>query len=291
MIAQLVFGVELQPQQDAEARAQRRAEQAGTRGGADKGEGPDLHDVGARRRALPDDDVELVVFERGVELLFEHRLHAVDFVEEEHLPFAQIGEDRRQVALDLQRRARGLLETDVQLVGDDGGEGGLAQPGRAEEQYVIERLAAGLRRLERDGQLFLGFRLADELAQPARAQLQLEVLLFVGARGADQSFPGVSRNGSFLVGWSGELSRAIAMVTRSVAGAGGPGKIRLHSRELVQSPPENGNETTHRKIVAVYSRLRRPPFPVGCSLNPQQNKHLRCGNEVANTTPSKVPTS
>jgi hypothetical protein len=58
--------------------------------------------VGARRRALADDDVELVVLEGGVELFFQHRLHAVDFVEEEHLALAQVGEDGGQVALDLQ---------------------------------------------------------------------------------------------------------------------------------------------------------------------------------------------
>ena len=83
--AEFVVGVELEAQQDAEAGAQRRGEQAGARGGGDEGEGLDLHDVGARGGALADDDVELVVLERGVELFFEHGLQAVDFVEEEDL--------------------------------------------------------------------------------------------------------------------------------------------------------------------------------------------------------------
>ena len=186
--AQLVFGVELEAQQDAEAGAQGRAEQAGPRGGADEGEGPNLHDVGARGGALADDDVELVVLERGVELFFEDGLQAVDLVEEEHLALAQVGEDGGEVALDLQRGAGGLLEADVELVGDDGGQGGFAQAGRAEEEHVIEGFAAGFGGFERDGQLLLGFGLADELAQPAGAQLELEALLFVGARGADQPF-------------------------------------------------------------------------------------------------------
>jgi len=59
--------------------------------------------VGARRRALADDDVELVVLERGVEFFFKHRLHAVNLVEEQYLAFAQIGKDRSEVALNLQR--------------------------------------------------------------------------------------------------------------------------------------------------------------------------------------------
>ena len=67
MIFEIVVGVELQPQHDAEARAQRRGEQSGARGGTDEGEGRHVDGVGARRRTLADDDVELVVFERRVE--------------------------------------------------------------------------------------------------------------------------------------------------------------------------------------------------------------------------------
>ncbi len=161
---------------------------SGPRGGADKGERPDLHDVRARGRPLPDDDVELVVFEGGVELFFQHRLHAVDLVEKQHLPFAQVGQDRGEVALDLQCRSRGLLERHIQFVGDDGGQRGFAQARRTEEQDVIQSFAAGLCGFQRDGQLLLGFGLADELAQPARTQLQLKTLFFFSARGADEPF-------------------------------------------------------------------------------------------------------
>ena len=83
--------------------------------------------MGPCRRSLTDDDVQLVVLERGVELLFEYRLQAVDLVQKEDLTFAQVGQDGGQVALDLQRRAGGLLEADVQLVGDDGRQRRLAQ--------------------------------------------------------------------------------------------------------------------------------------------------------------------
>ena len=38
--------------------------------------------------------------------------------------------------------------------GDDLGERGLAEAGRAEEQDVVERLAAALRRLDEDAQVF-----------------------------------------------------------------------------------------------------------------------------------------
>ena len=149
--AQLVVGVELQAEEDSEAASQGRRQQAGARGGGDEGEGANLHDVGARGGALADDDVQLVVLQRGVELFFEDGLQAVDLVEEEDLALAQVGEDGGEVTLDLQGGAGGLLEADVELVGDDGGQRGFAQAGRAEEEDVVERFAAGVGGFECDG--------------------------------------------------------------------------------------------------------------------------------------------
>ena len=140
--------------------------------------------MGARRGALADDDVEFVVFECGVEFFFEDSLDAMDFVEEEDLFFAQIGEDGGEIALDLERGTGSLLEAYVHFVGDDGGEGGFAQAGRAEEEYVVEGFAAGFGGFEGDAELFLGFGLADEFAEPAGAQLEFEAVFFAGANGA-----------------------------------------------------------------------------------------------------------
>ena len=107
---QFFFRIELQPQQNPEPRAQRRAQQSRPRSRADKRERPNLHHMRSRRRSLPNDDVQLVVLERGVELLFQHRLQAVNFIEKKHLPLAQVGQYRRQVALDHQRRPRTSAE-------------------------------------------------------------------------------------------------------------------------------------------------------------------------------------
>ena len=82
MIAQIFVAVKLQAQDDSEARTQWRREQAGARGGADEGERLHVHGVSAGGRALSDDDVEFVIFERGVEQFFERGLEAVDFVDE-----------------------------------------------------------------------------------------------------------------------------------------------------------------------------------------------------------------
>ncbi len=42
-------------------------------------------------------------------------------------------------------------KANIELVGDDGGEGGFAEAGRSEEEDVVEGLAAGLGGLEGDG--------------------------------------------------------------------------------------------------------------------------------------------
>ena len=52
----------------------------------------------ARRRPLPDDDVELEVLHRRIEHLLDDAVQAVDLVDEEHVAALEVGEDRREVA-------------------------------------------------------------------------------------------------------------------------------------------------------------------------------------------------
>ena len=49
----------------------------------------------------------------------------------------------------------------------------LPKPGRPVEQHVIHRLAALLRRLDGDGEIFLDLRLPREIGEPARAAARL----------------------------------------------------------------------------------------------------------------------
>ena len=94
----------------------------------------------------------------------------MDLVEEEDLAFAEIGEDGGEVALDLEGGAGGLLEADVELVGDDGGESGFAEAGGTGEEDVVEGFAAGFGGFEGDGELLFGFGLADEFLEAAGAE-------------------------------------------------------------------------------------------------------------------------
>ena len=191
--------------------------------------------MGARGGALADDDVELVVLERGVELFFEDGLEAVDLVEEEDLAFAQVGEDGGEVALDLQRGAGGLLEADAELVGDDGGEGGLAEAGRAEEEDVVEGFAAGSGGFEGDGELLLGLGLADELGEAVGAELELERGVVVDAAGGDEAVglgAGMERRPGFCVGCI-HTGDGIAFAACRKAGRGEPADGGGYARKVV----------------------------------------------------------
>ena len=65
----------------------------------------------------------------------------------------------------------------AELLADDVREARLAEPRRPDEQDVVERLLAGLRRLERDVELLLDPLLADELVERARAERALDLVV------------------------------------------------------------------------------------------------------------------
>ena len=97
----------------------------------------------------------------------------MDFVDEERLPRLEIGDDGHEVAHLLQGRPRGLAEARIHLVGDDVGQGGLAEAGRTEEEDVIERLAALACRLDGDLQVRFDLLLADVLVELSRTKRKL----------------------------------------------------------------------------------------------------------------------
>src|SRR6185436_11046250 len=66
---------------------------------------------------------------------------------------------------------------------------GLAETRRPDEQYVIERLAPGPRRLDEHRQVGTGLLLADELGQPLRAQRAIRSV-FLAAFGHHQAAGG-----------------------------------------------------------------------------------------------------
>ena len=124
----------------------------------------------ARRRPGADDQVELEVLHRRIENFLDRRVEAMNLVDEQHVARLEIGELRGEVARLGDHRAGGGAEVDAELARDDLRQRRLAQPRRADEQHVVERLAARLGQF--DEHLEIGARplLAGEVGERLRAQ-------------------------------------------------------------------------------------------------------------------------
>ena len=82
--------------------------------------------------ALAERDRQLAVLHRGVERLLHRAREPVDLVDEEDRARLERGEEGRDVALALERRAGGLRRTARRALGDDPGELVLPRPGGPE---------------------------------------------------------------------------------------------------------------------------------------------------------------
>src|SRR5882672_10138767 len=182
----LGLGVEIEPDRNAETVAQRVGEEAGPGGGPDEGELRQIDLDGPRCRSLPDDEIKLEILHGGIENFLDRRIEPVDLVDEQHVALFEVGEQRREVASFGDHRTRRGAEIDAEFARHDLRERGLAEAGRAHQQYVIERLAPRARRLDEDAEVLARLLLADELAQPLRAQRGFGDVL-VAALGADQA--------------------------------------------------------------------------------------------------------
>ena len=179
---ELGLGVEVEPDRNAEAVAQRRGQKPGARGRADQRELREIDLHRARRRALADDEVELEVLHRRIEDFLDRRIEPVDLVDEQHVALFEIGEQRREIAGLGDHRPRGGAEIDAELARDDLRQRGLAEPRRADEQHMVERLVARARRLDEHREIGARLLLADELGQAAAAAARIPRCRPRGAR-------------------------------------------------------------------------------------------------------------
>ena len=104
----------------------------------------------------------------------------MDLVDEEHVVGLQGGEEAGEVAGLVEHGAGGGLDTDAQLVGNDVGEGGLAEAGRAVEEDMVEGLAAVLGGADEDLEVLHHLLLAGETVEPRGAQRTFYLFLFGG---------------------------------------------------------------------------------------------------------------
>ena len=134
----------------SEARAQGRRQQTEPRRGADQREALQLHRQRLGVRAVGNAHVDPEFLHRRVQELFQRRPQAVHFIYKEDVARLERGEHPHEIAGRLEHGTGGGADVDAQFFGHQQRERRLAEAGRAEEQRVIERLLALLRRVDRD---------------------------------------------------------------------------------------------------------------------------------------------
>ena len=102
----------------------------------------------------------------------------MNLVDEQHRPLFGVGQIGNHVFWGRQGRAAGDLEADAQVAGYAHGEGRLAQPRRAVEEDVSQRLPPFRGGIDGDLQPGIHFPLPDHVLHPLRAQVALLVLEF-----------------------------------------------------------------------------------------------------------------
>src|SRR5262249_31018260 len=107
----------------------------------------------------------------------DRAVQAVDLVDEKDVVAFEARQDRRHVALALERGTGDAADADAELLAHDVRQARLAEARRTDEQHVGERFLARPRSPGPGRELVLDSLLADELQQPARTQRLLEVFL------------------------------------------------------------------------------------------------------------------
>ncbi len=179
--------IEFQPLHNAEAVAQRVGQHPGSGGGPDQGKGRQIQLDRTGSRAFADHDIELIIFHRRIQNLFDDRRQAMNLVNEEHIARLEIGQQCSQVTGALQHRSGGALDLGTHLLGDDIGQRGLAETGRPEDQHMIQRLATPLGRLDEQFHLLAHGRLADIFRQLERPNRAVNDFFLLPGRCRDQA--------------------------------------------------------------------------------------------------------
>ena len=104
---------------DAEAGTQGRRQEAATRRSPDEREGIEVDLYGAGTGALVQHDIDAIVLHRGVEVLLHDGTEAMDLVDEEHIVGLEGGQEPREIPGLIEHWARGDLDADPKLRGDD----------------------------------------------------------------------------------------------------------------------------------------------------------------------------
>ena len=176
---------------DAEAGAERGAEEARAGGGTDESEAGKIQADGAGGGALIDDDIDPKIFDGGIEVLFDYFGEAVDFVDEEDVALLQAGEETGEVTCFFDGGTGGGADGGVHFRSKNVSERGFAEARGSAEEEVIEGLRAGASGIEEDAESVLEFGLASEVGQSGGAKGKVDGVAGLGV----QLFEGLGGHG------------------------------------------------------------------------------------------------
>jgi hypothetical protein len=155
---------------DAEARPERLRQQARARRRADQRERTQADRHHLRVHAAVDREVDAEVLHGGVDVLLDRSREPVDLVDEQDVVRLHLGERPDEVRGLGERGPARHVRARAHLRRDHVRERGLAEPGRAVEQYVLHRLGPRARRLDRDADALDEVALPHVFVDPPRAQ-------------------------------------------------------------------------------------------------------------------------
>ena len=141
----------------------------------------------ARPWALANHKIDAEVFHGRVKNFLESGEQAMNFVEEEEIVAFHGRENGGEVAFFLEQRTGTDFYGDAHLVGENLGEGGLAEPRGTVEQDVIESFAAGAGSLDGDLEIFFNARLTDVVGEMLRADARFEARIFIESAAGNEA--------------------------------------------------------------------------------------------------------
>ena len=174
--AELLFGIERQPDRNAEPVTQRCGQQPGAGGCTDQRERRQIDPDRARRWPLANDQIKRAVLHRRIEHLFHLRIEPVDLVDEQDIALFQIGQQRGQITRLGDHRAAGGPEPNPQFARNNLRQRSLPQPRRAKEQDRVHRLPARFGAFDEDAKVVLGRRLPHEFGERLRTKRRIGIV-------------------------------------------------------------------------------------------------------------------
>ncbi len=100
--------------------------------------------------SLSDHEIQLKIFHGRIEDFFHHMIEPMDLINKQAILGMQIGQQGRQVPRPFDHRTGGAFQIDLQLLGNNIGQGGLAQSGKSVEEHMIQGLSPFQGRLDKN---------------------------------------------------------------------------------------------------------------------------------------------